>query len=242
MQYREGEQGFSIVELLIVVVVIAILAAITVVAYTGIQQNARTSAQKAELAQLQRRIQVEVLQDTGTSIGIKTPIVLAEGSNVSQSFTEPLQAVQDIALYGVFDTSNNAGASSWANIMTLGPTASNNNLRLRTGSNTSPSARAFYETSAQTNRDLTQSGILNTTGRHIGWVTAMAGLIDAGFDNNPDLTTGLGAHTGWNFSLINLYSNSSYTSVAALVFPEYHDAQTRAQIVQWLNKEYSVGL
>ena len=37
-------QGFTIVELLIVVVVIAILAAITIVSYNGIQNRAKTSA------------------------------------------------------------------------------------------------------------------------------------------------------------------------------------------------------
>jgi len=41
---RKSVQGFTIVELLIVIVVIAILAAITVVAYNGIQNRSRTSA------------------------------------------------------------------------------------------------------------------------------------------------------------------------------------------------------
>lgn len=40
----KDEFGFTIVELLIVIVVIAILAAITIVAYNGIQQRAKTSA------------------------------------------------------------------------------------------------------------------------------------------------------------------------------------------------------
>ncbi len=44
--------GFTIVELLIVIVVIAILAAITVVAYNGIQARARDTQRKSDVAAL----------------------------------------------------------------------------------------------------------------------------------------------------------------------------------------------
>jgi len=46
---RKSKSGFTIVELLIVVVVIAILAAISIVAYTNIQTRARASAIASEL-------------------------------------------------------------------------------------------------------------------------------------------------------------------------------------------------
>ncbi len=44
----KNQKGFTIVELLIVIVVIAILAAISIVAYTGVQDNARNTQRKAD--------------------------------------------------------------------------------------------------------------------------------------------------------------------------------------------------
>jgi len=49
--------GFTIVELLIVIVVIGILAAITIVAYNGIQQNAKIAAVKGDLGQSSRLLE-----------------------------------------------------------------------------------------------------------------------------------------------------------------------------------------
>lgn len=48
--------GFTIVELLIVIVVIGILAAITVVSYTGIQTNAAAAALKSDLTQAKTKL------------------------------------------------------------------------------------------------------------------------------------------------------------------------------------------
>ena len=52
----QHSRGFTIVELLIVVVVIAILAAITIVAYNGIQNRAKQSAAQSQLTQANKKI------------------------------------------------------------------------------------------------------------------------------------------------------------------------------------------
>lgn len=59
-------RGFTIVELLIVVVVIAILAAITIVAYNGIQNRAKQSAIQSLVAQVNKKILVYAAQNSDT--------------------------------------------------------------------------------------------------------------------------------------------------------------------------------
>lgn len=49
--------GFTIVELLIVIVIIAILAAITIVAYNGIQQRARDTQRKSDVANIVKALE-----------------------------------------------------------------------------------------------------------------------------------------------------------------------------------------
>lgn len=55
---QKEHAGFTIVELLIVIVVIAILAAITVVAYNGIQHRSADSAVISDLASLKKKIEL----------------------------------------------------------------------------------------------------------------------------------------------------------------------------------------
>lgn len=54
----KNKNGFTIVELLIVVVVIAILAAITIVAYNGIQNRAKASAVQNTAVQVSKKIAI----------------------------------------------------------------------------------------------------------------------------------------------------------------------------------------
>lgn len=57
-KWAQKQTGFTIVELLIVVVVIAILAAITIVAYNGIQNQAKESALRSDVANAKKSMEV----------------------------------------------------------------------------------------------------------------------------------------------------------------------------------------
>lgn len=55
---QKDSKGFTIVELLIVIVVIGILAAITIVAFNGVQTKARDSERAAEVKSLQTALEM----------------------------------------------------------------------------------------------------------------------------------------------------------------------------------------
>lgn len=62
---RKSTSGFTIVELLIVIVIIGILAAITIVAYNGIQERARISSVSSALSQVTRKIATFAVDGNG---------------------------------------------------------------------------------------------------------------------------------------------------------------------------------
>ena len=64
LHIRNKQSGFTIVELLIVIVVIAILAAISIVAYNGIQSRAEVSKINSDLASINKAIHMFYI-DTG---------------------------------------------------------------------------------------------------------------------------------------------------------------------------------
>lgn len=55
---QEKQKGFTIVELLIVIVVIAILAAITIVAYNGVQSRAKSAKVQQDLKSMQKLVEL----------------------------------------------------------------------------------------------------------------------------------------------------------------------------------------
>lgn len=81
------QRGFTIVELLIVIVVIAILAAITIVAYNGIQQRARTSSVTTTLNQYAKKIALSQVDNSGQYPAALADIGLADTDTVAFQYT-----------------------------------------------------------------------------------------------------------------------------------------------------------
>lgn len=63
--FNSRTRGFTIVELLIVIVVIGILAAITIVAFNGVQNKAYDATVQSDLTQFAKRMEI-VKADSGT--------------------------------------------------------------------------------------------------------------------------------------------------------------------------------
>ncbi|MNX33919.1 Type II secretion system protein G precursor [compost metagenome] len=96
MIYKQRHQpGFTIVELLIVIVIIGILAAITIVAYNGIQERARTTSLNTALSQAAKKLTVYQVDNpdqypaaTGTNgIGNLANLGITNSQDVSYQYS-----------------------------------------------------------------------------------------------------------------------------------------------------------
>lgn len=81
------QKAFTIVELLIVIVVIGILAAITIVAYNGIQNRARASAASSALSQAAKKIAVWQVDNPSTTPSSLATAGITDTSDVTFQYT-----------------------------------------------------------------------------------------------------------------------------------------------------------
>jgi len=109
---KDKQKGFTIVELLVVIVVIGILAAITVVSYTGITQKANTTKALSNAQSVQNIGEIYAAENTyypttitafnGGSVTAKLPsgvtVVAGVATTPTTPATDPLAALATAAL------------------------------------------------------------------------------------------------------------------------------------------------
>jgi prepilin-type N-terminal cleavage/methylation domain-containing protein len=106
LKTMKKDRGFTIVELLIVIVVIAILAAIVIVAYNGVQNRARDTNNKTDAVSI-AKVAEAINADTGsyptgtdsatlvTSFGTSTTAKLPTGVTVKFAAAAPTESVAE---------------------------------------------------------------------------------------------------------------------------------------------------
>lgn len=135
--------GFTIVELLIVIVVIAILAAISIVAYNGVQARARTA---------------NIGTYANTSLKVLTAHKAAEGSYPTQAGCIG-GGYADVNSDGIGDCRSDGATASWSNNSTLTTqlskyaTVSNSNPGYTATNGTAKAAGGFYYIGASATLD-----------------------------------------------------------------------------------------
>lgn len=105
------KRGFTVVELLIVIVVIGVLATLTIIAYSGVQDNARRAALQSDLSQSAKRLEEYKLKNAETfpanlAAAQAAGIIKPSGSN-AMSYTAYATALGANTAYCV--QSSNAG-------------------------------------------------------------------------------------------------------------------------------------
>ncbi len=81
------QKGFTIVELLIVIVVIAILAAVTIVAYGGIQSKAKENAAQSAASQVSKKIMAEAVLNADQYPASLATIGVQNSGDVTHQYT-----------------------------------------------------------------------------------------------------------------------------------------------------------
>lgn len=109
MQAWEHRRGFTIVELLIVVVVIAILAAITIVAFNGIQNRAKVSAVQSSASQANKKFLTYLIANSDTLPTSLSAIGLSDSGGTTYKYVYDATVSPNI-----YCTSSTIGALSYA--------------------------------------------------------------------------------------------------------------------------------
>ncbi|MBC7868736.1 prepilin-type N-terminal cleavage/methylation domain-containing protein [Candidatus Saccharibacteria bacterium] len=136
MWANHKQHGFTIVELLIVIVVIGILAAITIVAYNGIQGRAQAAAVSSALEQTAKKLALYVVDNSSypadlATIGITNSNGTSYQYSVNSAVTPQtycVTATNGTAIYRINTTNNTTPSSGVCDGHLVGGVAAITNL------------------------------------------------------------------------------------------------------------------
>lgn len=131
------QTGFTIVELLIVIVVIGILAAITVVAYNGIQERARDTQRITDIAAIGRALQLWSI-DSGKSFEVMNEGYHDAGATGYYNGNYGGESVQKVLSDAGFLPENIQGIAGHRYMLTRCTNASDNRRVVMTGLEDAP--------------------------------------------------------------------------------------------------------
>lgn len=123
MQITKRPEGFTIVELLIVIVIIAILAAITIVAYNGIQTRAINSKRDGDISSYAKAMRMARI-NTGLSLRYITNSTWSSGPCTSSTFNTTQDEPKNLPKTHVcwaryYDNINKISAAAGVNLESL---------------------------------------------------------------------------------------------------------------------------
>lgn len=116
------KRGFTIVELLIVIVVVGILAAISIVAYSGIQGKARDAQRLQDIKTIQKALELYKTQYGNYPVAMGTPNASGWETSLSGSFIPSLKSSGVVSSVPV-DPKNSVTSTS---VVNLRPSTTNN--------------------------------------------------------------------------------------------------------------------
>ncbi len=231
MQWAQKHKGFTIVELLIVIVVIAILAAMTIVAYNGIADRAKHSSAQSLTSQVTKKIEAYAVENSDQypadleTIGITDPTprkyqYLVNNNSSPRTYCVTI-TVQNVSYYQNNSTARNptVGACSGHGLNGLPP-----NLAVNPGFET-----AAAPINARTNLAMNPSFESATS----GWSLINTG-VGASLQQSPDQ-----AHSGTR-SLAFQYGDST-TQDQGPTSSFYVNAGTPYTVSAWVYMPTTIG-
>lgn len=117
---RKSEEGFTLVELLIVIVILGILAAVVVFAVSGITDRGQSNACKTDAANLRNANETHFSQATtyGDEKTLKDSGRISTFSSLHQISLGATQTLADAATYATSETAGATGAAFAVRIAT----------------------------------------------------------------------------------------------------------------------------